>query len=78
MGADVVLLAEETLAGDAPKCLIEVLRPQPSWSDLPILLLANEEAESTNVCRAVELLGNVTVLERPVRTTVLVRRCKQR
>ena len=44
---------------------------QPSWSDLPILLLTRPGADSSSVAWAASELGNVTLLERPVRVTAL-------
>src|ERR1700686_4131951 len=37
-GAEAILLTEEVFAGGGPDCLIEALRRQPPWSDLPVLL----------------------------------------
>lgn len=71
-GADAVLMTEDVLAGDPPDCLFEVLRRQPPWSDLPVLLLANEGADLPVAGAAMDLLGNVMVLERPARMTTLV------
>src|SRR5215207_8936486 len=39
-GAGAVLLTEESLALDAASDLAVALRAQPSWSDLPVVLLA--------------------------------------
>ena len=50
----------------------ETLRYQPSWSDLPIVLLSHAGAEAPDAARAIALLGNVAVLERPVRGAALV------
>jgi signal transduction histidine kinase/CheY-like chemotaxis protein len=71
-GAGAVLLTEEALAAQGPGCLADWLRAQPAWSDLPILLLCGDGADSPVAAWAMDLLGNVTVLERPVRVTTLV------
>lgn len=71
-GAAVLLLTEESLSGYIPDRLRELLHAQPEWSDLPVLLLANRGADSPTAIRAMEMLGNVTVLERPVRVLALV------
>ncbi|HEX3695158.1 MAG TPA: hybrid sensor histidine kinase/response regulator [Polyangia bacterium] len=50
------------------------LSRQPAWSDLPILLLASGDPLAAENARAVSNLrrvGNVTILERPVRTLTL-------
>ncbi|HKQ46765.1 MAG TPA: ATP-binding protein [Phycisphaerae bacterium] len=71
-GAGAVLLAEEAIATCQNDCLAKWLAAQPPWSDLPVLILAHSGANSEAVMRAMELLGNVTVLERPIRVAALV------
>jgi signal transduction histidine kinase/ActR/RegA family two-component response regulator len=71
-GASAVLLAEEAVVAGRDECLDEWLARQPPWSDLPVLVLARPGADSAAVSRAMELLGNVTVLERPTRIAALV------
>ena len=70
-GAGAVLIAEEAVHG-GDGCLAEWLGRQPPWSDLPVLILARAGANSVAVARAMEELGNVTVLERPARVAALV------
>ena len=71
-GAGAVLLAEEAVAEGGNHCLIEWLANQPSWSDLPVLVLARPGADSAAVAMAMDVLGNVTVLERPMRIAALI------
>ncbi|HSB12335.1 MAG TPA: PAS domain S-box protein [Blastocatellia bacterium] len=71
-GAGVVLLTEEPLACNEAACLLEQIQKQPSWSDIPIILLAELGADSALAITTMELLGNVTVLEQPVRVTTLI------
>jgi signal transduction histidine kinase/DNA-binding response OmpR family regulator len=71
-GAGAILLTEDVLLADESQCLVEALRRQPEWSDVPVLLLTNSGADSAAVIEAMELLGNITLLERPVRLTSLV------
>lgn len=70
-GAGAVLLTEDSLARDV-RPLTRELTGQPGWSDIPTLLLAAPEASSEVDVVAKEVLGNVTVLERPVRVRTLV------
>jgi len=72
LGAGAVLLPEEALDGDLNVCLVEWLARQPPWSDLPVQVLARPGADSAALAKAMEVLGNVTVLERPIRVTALV------
>lgn len=71
-GVGAILLTEEVLADGDADGLVDVLRQQPAWSDVPILLLCASGADSPVAVWAMELLGNVTTLERPVRVTTLV------
>ncbi len=70
----VLLLAEEALAPEARDKLFESLDRQPSWSDLPIVILTGEDELSGALPRTlsgVAQKGNVTLLERPVRVATL-------
>ncbi|MGE5095808.1 MAG: ATP-binding protein [Betaproteobacteria bacterium] len=72
-GAGALVISEEALLQEtALYYLGERLARQPAWSDLPILLLAHHGADSPAVRQAVRMLGNVTLLERPVRVASLV------
>ena len=72
-GAGAVLVAEELLGPDgAHGPLLAYLGSQPRWSDLPVLLLTGSGANSPTVKGALGLLGNVTLLERPMRVSALV------
>jgi signal transduction histidine kinase/CheY-like chemotaxis protein len=71
-GAGALLLVEEVISGTAVRPLADYVSAQPTWSDIPILLLTRSGADSLDVQRAVEHLGNVTLLERPVRTIALI------
>ena len=70
-GAGAVLLTEEFAAGGLEE-LVATLKCQPEWSDVPVLLLADEGANAGAAAWAMDVLGNVTVLERPVRIATLV------
>jgi signal transduction histidine kinase/ActR/RegA family two-component response regulator len=71
-GVGSVLLTEEALTLDRGRCLVEVLLRQPPWSDLPIVLLTHGGPESRAALGAMQTLGNVLLLERPVRMLTLV------
>jgi PAS domain S-box-containing protein len=71
-GAGAILVAEEAVHQGRDKCLDDWLAKQPPWSDLPVLVLARPGADSAAVAQAMDLLGNVTVLERPTRVAALV------
>ena len=74
-GAGTAVIAEESLDAGSMERLANVLRQQPSWSDLPLILLTaagrvTSATQHRNVLR--EPLGNVLLLERPVRPETLL------
>jgi signal transduction histidine kinase len=71
-GAGAALLPEEGLRHGGLSRLVDALRGQPAWSDFPLLVLTGEGADSELALRTLETLGNVTLLERPVRVPALV------
>ena len=71
-GAGALLVVEEIISGPAMRWLSDYVAAQPTWSDLPILLMTRSGADSVDVQRAVERLGNVSLLERPVRRIALI------
>ncbi len=71
-GAGALLVVEEVISGQAILPLKRFVDAQAAWSDLPILVLTKRGADSVEAQRAAEHLGNVTLLERPVRTIALI------
>jgi signal transduction histidine kinase len=71
-GAAAILIPEEAVTSANQATLLELLAAQPSWSDLPILILTHAGADSEELRQAVETLGNVTLLERPLRVATLL------
>ena len=71
-GAGVAMLGEEALSAENLELLRLAIRRQPAWSDFPLLVLTEEGADSEVALRTLETLGNVTLLERPVRVPALV------
>lgn len=67
-----MLIAEELLANRGIQELASSLSRQPAWSDVPLLVLTRQGADSEAASAAAESLGNVTLLERPVRIATLV------
>jgi signal transduction histidine kinase/ActR/RegA family two-component response regulator len=72
-GAGAILSVEEALPMNiAPTPLDDYLANQPAWSDLPILVLTKPGGESPWINGAYDRLGNLTLLERPVRAPTLI------
>jgi PAS domain S-box-containing protein len=71
-GVGALLLPEDIIVSDRIDRIAEWLALQPPWSDLPIIILSRPGADSAAVALAMDLLGSVTVLERPTRVAALV------
>lgn len=75
-GAGAALLAEDALEQSAMQRLVELLGRQSLWSDFPVLVLfaASSQTPETalRMLSMLEPLGNVTVLDRPIRAMPLV------
>lgn len=76
MGAGVgaVFLAEEGLFGKDMTALAEWVERQPPWSDLPFVILTSHREQPPVVAwrrQIVEVLRNVSLLERPVQPMTL-------
>lgn len=73
-GCGALLLAEEVLVNGMATRLAEELRKQPSWSDLPIIIITGpgESGTRRRHLSALEPTGNVSIIERPVRPETLV------
>jgi PAS domain S-box-containing protein len=75
-GAAAVLLAEEALSAAELPELLKCLRAQPAWSDLPLLILTSpahqDDVASVEILKLFGPSANVTLLERPLRSVVLV------
>ncbi|HZT81667.1 MAG TPA: ATP-binding protein [Gemmataceae bacterium] len=73
-GAGALLLTEEALEPEPTRRLVESLGRQPSWSDVPVVVLTRGGGAYSRLraLRTLEPLGNVTFLERPLRIMTLV------
>ncbi|HEY3703691.1 MAG TPA: ATP-binding protein [Terracidiphilus sp.] len=71
-GAGVVILAEEALPLDEIELWAAEVCRQPSWSDIFFILLTLPGERSRKRMLAQQPLGNVVLLERPVRPETLI------
>lgn len=72
-GAGALIVSSDALTPEHLGHLIDALERQPPWSDLPVLALPQEDSASARwTAQAMERLGNVIVLERPLRNAMLV------
>jgi signal transduction histidine kinase len=73
-GAGLALIADEAVQTADLRSLAAFLERQPSWSDLPIVLLTQRGGgpeRNPAAARLGEVLGNVTFIERPFHPTTL-------
>ena len=73
-GVGFVIATEEALAGSDLRPLNQYINQQPEWSDLPFVLLTSRGGgleRNPAAGRFLELLGNVTFVERPFHPTTL-------
>jgi signal transduction histidine kinase/CheY-like chemotaxis protein len=66
-----ILVSEEMLDDEGVDLLVQALNRQPSWSDLPILLVAAGGLDSPVSQYAMQTFTNVLLLDRPLRLTTL-------
>lgn len=69
-GAGAILLSDEVISGAGSARLFAALDDQPSWSDVPLIVLTREGVDSRN--SAFLESANVTLVERPVRMRTLL------
>jgi signal transduction histidine kinase/ActR/RegA family two-component response regulator len=74
VGAGAVLMTEEALSDPHIGELGAALAAQPAWSDISVLLFTGNSRDdaSTPSLRRLEALGNLTLLERPIRIAAVI------
>ena len=64
-GAGAILLTEDAVNSRGIEELLAMLNDQPSWSELPVVMLMRGGMESPAATHVLHALHNVTLLERP-------------
>ena len=74
-GAGALLITEEVLEFEGALDLLKGLKAQPPWSELPIIILTtSSESRAARLLElAADAAGSLTLLERPIGTTTLLR-----
>ncbi len=72
--ASALLLTEEALESARGSLILDVLKAQPSWSELPLIIFTsgNESHRTRLLDLAAAAAGTVTLLERPVSSLTLM------
>ncbi len=74
-GAGAAILAEEAVRPNGLEAIESWLAAQPPWSDFPLIILTSGSGATRRSLKSVDrliALGNVTLLERPVRIVTMV------
>jgi signal transduction histidine kinase/CheY-like chemotaxis protein len=71
-GAGALLVADEAVTPEFLRALKHFIDHQPSWSDLPLLIMNRRGAEPTELQHRYLALGNVSLVERPAQGVTLV------
>jgi signal transduction histidine kinase/CheY-like chemotaxis protein len=75
LGAGALLMTHEALVPAVLSVVLRVISVQPTWSDLPIVLLVDggsSAGAAAGIVTRLRAIGNVIVLERPVRRVTLI------
>lgn len=75
VGAGFAVITEEAICDASPTLLAKWISNQPEWSDFPFVLLTQRGGgleRNPAATRHLNLLGNVTFLERPFHPTTLI------
>jgi PAS domain-containing protein len=72
VGAGAVLLTEEAITREGIDELLTTVDKQPSWSDLPVVMMMRKGDQSPVATGVLRSLRNVTLLERPAPTLSVV------
>jgi signal transduction histidine kinase/ActR/RegA family two-component response regulator len=72
-GASAAVVADEALLAEDPRPLADWVAGQPSWSDFPFILFTMRSVgDPPQQGALLDMLGNVTVLERPLHPVTLL------
>jgi signal transduction histidine kinase len=74
-GAGAAIIAEEALTDETIELLGNSVAAQPAWSDFPIIVLTGGGASTPStemLVRSRAPMGNITLMERPVRPATLI------
>ncbi len=65
-GAGAAIVPEEAILNDRGGSLVRALADQPPWSDFPLIVLTSPHGATTRTSPALESVGHLTLLRRPV------------
>jgi len=72
MGAGAMVVTQEAILSDEMQQLNDGLKKQPPWSDYPLIVLTPAGVESQKALQALESVGHMTLMKRPVQVSTLI------
>jgi PAS domain S-box-containing protein len=71
-GAGALLVTAEAVLSDAGRQVAALLKAQPEWSDLPLIVLTPPGPDSPRLAQALDSVGLMMLMKRPVQVSTLV------
>ena len=71
LGAGAAILTQEAVLGHG-EVLKAALEAQPAWSDIPLIVLTPQSADTAPALKALEAVGHMTLVKRPVQIASFV------
>ncbi|HST44676.1 MAG TPA: ATP-binding protein [Luteimonas sp.] len=71
-GVGALVLTDAAIAQPDFVRVVEALGAQPAWSDVPVVVLCQDRSEAPASTRALQLLTNVTLLDRPASSRSMI------
>ena len=71
-GVGAIMLTDRALFGSAIEALLDTLERQPPWSDVPLVVLTQQQTESSPASKLLSRFRNVTILDRPTSTRSMI------
>jgi signal transduction histidine kinase/ActR/RegA family two-component response regulator len=71
-GAGAAVVTVEAVLGDKDGRVAGLLKAQPPWSDFPLVVLTPPGVESPKLLGALDAIGHMTLMKRPVQISTLV------
>jgi signal transduction histidine kinase/ActR/RegA family two-component response regulator len=71
-GAGALLVTQESIFSSRNECLHRLVRTQPPWSDLPLIVLTPAGVQSPTEVAALGAVGNMLIMQRPIQVATLI------
>ena len=72
LGAGAIVIAEDRILDDVEGHVVRMLREQPAWSDIPVIILTLPSGVNTLAIDAWRQSANVTLVSRPLQISLFI------